>query len=88
MGTWFFIVRVEMKLPEPRDDGKCADCGTIDAVTRDQRFCKKCLKRRVRYDNPMIGCYKGKYRTADHKQDQDRDNPWQQNAVRDMEDTR
>lgn len=39
-------------LPSPRKDRRCVDCLTREAETRCGRFCKKCLKARVRGDNP------------------------------------
>jgi len=36
-----------MIIPEARPDGLCADCQKEIAVTRDGRFCRKCLKARV-----------------------------------------
>lgn len=74
-------------LPEPNQNGLCVDCLRKDAVTRDRRFCLTCLKRRVARDNPMVGCFKGRQRTSDHKQDtgDGSPSPWGENAVRAME---
>lgn len=64
----------------------CTECGKELAVTKDGRhLCRKCLKKAINHENPMTGCYKGMYRTADHKQASDGDSPWMENAVRDLE---
>ena len=39
-------------LPDPREDGLCIDCEIKNAVTRDNRFCKKCLRVRLFEDDP------------------------------------
>jgi len=76
-----------MNLPMPRSDGICCDCLGKPAETRDGRWCAACLKRRIIHDNPMVGCNKGMYRTKDHRQEVgDGENPWEQNAVRALED--
>lgn len=41
-----------LNLPEPRSDGICAQCKDNDAVTRDGRFCRKCLKLLVEELSP------------------------------------
>jgi hypothetical protein len=48
------------KIPDPREDGLCADCMDREAVTTDGRFCKACLKRRVKHENPIEGEFKRK----------------------------
>lgn len=44
-------------LPEPLDGGNCCDCGRRKAVTKDGRFCRPCLKRRVNESNPIINSF-------------------------------
>lgn len=39
--------------PSVRGDGFCCDCGVKPAETNDKRFCKKCLRRRIRDNNPI-----------------------------------
>jgi hypothetical protein len=34
-------------LPAPRADGRCVDCEKEIAVTRDDRFCLRCLRKRI-----------------------------------------
>ena len=41
------------ELPSPRPDGLCVDCVARDAVTRDRRYCKKCLNARIREEIPI-----------------------------------
>lgn len=43
-----------LDLPNPRADGKCVDCRSGLAVTNDDRFCLKCLRRRVKEANPIV----------------------------------
>ncbi len=46
----------------------CTECGK-PAVTKDGRsLCLKCLRASIRDAVPMTGCYRGMYRTPDHKQ--------------------
>lgn len=72
------------ELPDPRDDGKCSDCTTADAETRDGRFCKKCLRVRINRSNWIVNA---KPRRSDQKQALENDpSPWRENAVRQMED--
>lgn len=42
-------------LPEPREDGICCECLGKPAVTTDGRWCLKCLKKKIREDNPYVG---------------------------------
>lgn len=42
-----------MNLPEARTDGICCDCLGKEAVTRDGRWCKRCLRARVEHDIPI-----------------------------------
>lgn len=73
--------------PDPRDDGYCCGCHRRVAVTRDHRFCKPCLNRVINHDTPMIGCYVGLGRTAEHRQSADEcSSPWGENAIRCLED--
>ena len=44
-------------LPNPRSDGKCADCKNKPAVTNDNRFCLKCLRKRISEDNPIVSTF-------------------------------
>jgi hypothetical protein len=41
-------------LPDPRPDGKCVDCNHLEAVTNDNRFCRKCLRRRIKDETPIV----------------------------------
>ena len=41
-----------MKLPDPREDGQCCDCYSKAAETNDGRFCKACLRKRIKAENP------------------------------------
>jgi len=38
---------------EAREDGLCADCIKNKAVTNDGRFCKSCLRKRIREEVPF-----------------------------------
>lgn len=40
-------------IPNPRADGLCCDCEYKLAVTNDNRFCLKCLRKRIRDENPI-----------------------------------
>ena len=73
-------------LPAPREDGRCADCGSGPAVTNDRRFCLKCLRARIRSETPGVG-WRSPGRSAEKRQaaDHDDNNPWQQNALRSLE---
>jgi hypothetical protein len=53
-----------ISLPAPRKDGACVDCHQAIAVSRDGRFCRKCLKQRINHENPIsrVGRWYG-YRT-------------------------
>jgi len=42
-------------LPYPRGDGYCCDCLAKLAVTKDRRFCLKCLRQRIRDETPITG---------------------------------
>ena len=73
-------------LPDARSDGVCCDCGEKPAVTRDGRYCKTCLNRLIAHLTPMIGCNRGRFRTADHKENlHDEASAWQENAMRNLE---
>ena len=75
-----------MHLPESRMDGTCCDCLYRQAVTLDGRLCRVCLRNRIIHDTPMIGC-KRKYRSVEQRQKMsDEDDPWEQNAIRCLED--
>lgn len=39
-------------LPDARKDGYCVDCLEKPAVTNDNRFCKKCVSKRIYEANP------------------------------------
>lgn len=41
-----------MNLPDPRKDGQCCDCGSKPAETNDRRFCKACLRKRIKAETP------------------------------------
>jgi predicted amidophosphoribosyltransferase len=72
-------------LPDPRDDGVCANCLSKPAVTRDGRFCSPCLKKMVRAMNP--GATWPTRCKADQQHGYERDpSPWGEIAVRAMED--
>ena len=43
-----------MELPEPRGDGKCCGCKRQKAITRDNRFCLRCLRALIDRINPPI----------------------------------
>ena len=73
-------------LPDPRLDGMCAVCEKKEAVTRDGRFCAKCLKDLVVRMNPGSVVPKGVGRTAEHKEARgDVASPWDENNVRILE---
>lgn len=36
---------------------KCSECGEKDAVTRDGLYCKSCLKKKIKRDNPDFGVF-------------------------------
>jgi len=77
----------EPELPAPRADGKCVECGQKPAVTRDGRYCKKCLQKIIAHLTPMIGCYAGRNRGPDHRQDRgEGPSPSQETAIRQLED--
>jgi hypothetical protein len=59
---------VPENLPDPRKDGMCCDCEKKFAETNDGRFCRGCLRRRIASITPMVGCFRGQNRTADHKE--------------------
>ncbi len=40
-------------LPDAREDGNCCECGSRDVVTRDGRYCKRCLKKLVAGLSPI-----------------------------------
>lgn len=40
-------------LPDARADGRCVDCEKKPAVTRDNRFCRDCLCKRIDEDTPI-----------------------------------
>jgi uncharacterized Zn finger protein (UPF0148 family) len=64
----------------------CTECGK-PAVTKDGRsLCLKCLRQWVNQQTPMVGCYKGMFRTSEHKQARSSESPGCENAVRAMED--
>jgi hypothetical protein len=72
-----------VNLPEPRPDGKCAECVKAAAVTRDKRFCLKCLKRMIAAENPIRWTPP---RGSDHKQERAReDSPAREDAIRALE---
>lgn len=74
-----------MNLPEPRKDGVCCECGRRDAVTKDGRFCRPCLKSLVAKLSP--GWTGRSNRTSDQQQARETEpSPWQETAVRAMED--
>jgi len=74
-------------LPIAREDGLCCQCAARQAVTKDGRFCKKCLRALVVKMTPMTGCYRGLSRTPEQKQDASKEsNPGQENAIRILED--
>jgi len=76
-------------LPSARSDGYCAECGKESAITKDGRFCRKCLKALVAKLTPMVGCFKGLRRTEDHKQARDEEGgPWQELARKYLEELR
>jgi ribosomal protein S14 len=78
---------VDIDLPEPRADGKCARCGKDDAATRDGRFCKKCLKDVVARLTPGSTKHAGVGRNREHMQAYGDDGgPWGENNVRLLED--
>jgi hypothetical protein len=62
-------------------------CGQ-PAVTRDGRsLCLEHLREAIRQETPMTGCYRGRRRTADHRQERECEpSPWRENAVRALED--
>jgi hypothetical protein len=75
-----------MPLPEPRDDGLCADCGQKPAVTGDGRFCLKCLRALCRQLSPGAVTPGGFGRGRDQRQAGDREpSPWQENNIRHLE---
>ena len=57
-------------LPARRKDGLCVDCGVRGAETNDGRFCRKCLRVRIRKENYIPWT---PYRTPDQKQARDFD---------------
>jgi predicted amidophosphoribosyltransferase len=42
----------QVELPKPRPDGVCCECNGAVAVTRDGRFCRRCLKSLVKQLSP------------------------------------
>ena len=67
-------------------DSACVICGKV-AVTRDGRsLCLAWLRRVIARETPMIGCYRGLGRTAEHREARDRGpSPSQENAIRALE---
>lgn len=45
------------ELPAVRSDGICVDCLSKPAETADERFCIKCLRKRIRDENPIAGVF-------------------------------
>ena len=79
---------VQIGLPEPRQDGRCCQCGSNKAVTNDGRLCERCLRTWVISMNPGSTQFGGRYRTPEMKQKMGDDDlsPWAEIAVRIMED--
>lgn len=61
----------------------CSKCGR-PSVTRDGRFCLKCLRAWLDEDTPLVW-YRS--RSADQRQAREFEpSPWQENAIRFLED--
>jgi hypothetical protein len=66
-------------------NGLCSDCHRRVAVTNDGRLCAGCLQARLNAMTPRP--HTPRTRPSDDAEDGSvEDNPWQQNAVRAMED--
>jgi hypothetical protein len=81
MGSWPVVA----DLPDPRPDGRCARCERKEAVTRDGRFCKKCLHELVVRMSPGSVVPRGINRTGEQRQGSDGGGPWGENNVRILE---
>lgn len=42
----------EVELPDPRGDGRCCTCESRQVITRDGRFCRRCLDAILDKDTP------------------------------------
>jgi hypothetical protein len=73
-----------MDLPDVRTDGKCAGCTVRVAVTRDGRFCLRCL-RSILPSTPPCWHHDNARRPAEDDPDPD-DGGAFDNAVRALED--
>jgi hypothetical protein len=74
-----------MLLPMARADGICCRCNIAPAITRDRRFCQKCLRAFIREISPGTAAHCDR-RSYEQKQDMSMEpSPWQENAVRHLE---
>jgi len=74
-----------MNLPNKRKDDLCCDCMKNLAVTNDGRWCKKCIKTRIKEKFPIIYKYQP-YRDRGAQQSMNtEDNPSFENGVRILE---
>lgn len=72
-------------LPQPRQDGLCADCARKPAVTTDGRFCRPCLRRHIGHITPMVGCFRKRGDTDSRQGRRGEISPWQENNIRRLE---